>query len=258
MSDDSALPPRSRRKRRAILDAALPAFLAAGYAQANLDAVAAAAGASKVTIYHHFGSKEGLFVALIEEQVGIAERQSDTWLDALRDTHDVEADLHAFAREFVSTVMQPSLVAMRRLLIGAATQFPQLADSWFKSGPDKGYQTLGDLFRRLDEQGHLRIPDPAVAARAFTWLVLGAPLTEAMFRPDAGRYDADLLARRAEEGTDVFLAAYRPPAHGSAEPASHGPADPLTGSAPCPARSVREDVDPGGNAFGLLKEARRP
>lgn len=212
MLDDSALPARSRRKRRAILDAALPAFLAAGYAQANLDAIAAQAGASKVTIYHHFGSKEGLFVALIEEQIGVADRRSDALLDALRHTDDVESDLRAFAREFVSTVMQPHLVAMRRLLIGAAAQFPELSDAWFRSGPDQGYRTLGGLFRRLDEQGRLPIPDPDVAARAFTWLILGAPLTEAMFRPDVDRYDASHLARHAEEGADVFLAAYRPTA----------------------------------------------
>lgn len=213
MLDESALPARSRRKRRAILDAALPAFLAAGYDQANLDAIAAAAGTSKVTIYHHFGSKEGLFVALIEEQISMAERQSDTLLDALTDTHDAEDDIRALARELISTVMQPHLVAMRRLLIGAATQFPRLADAWFRSGPDKGYQTLADLFRRLHEQGHLLIPDPGVAARAFIWLILGAPLTEAMFRPDPDRYDAADLASRADEGVDVFLAAYRPKTH---------------------------------------------
>src|SRR5690625_268138 len=208
MLDESVLPRRSRRKRRDILDAALPAFLAAGYAAANLDAIAEAAGSSKVTIYHHFGSKEGLFVALIEEQIRVAEHRSDALFDTLIHTGDVEKDLRAFAREFVITVTAPHLVAMRRLLIGTDTQFPRLAEAWFRSGPDKGYQTLRTMFSRLDEKGHLRIPDPEVAARSFTWLILGAPLTEAMFRPESEPFDPDHLERLSDEGVDVFLAAY--------------------------------------------------
>src|SRR4051794_32228087 len=48
-------------KRRAILDAAAPIFGNEGYERASVDAIAAAAGVSKPTIYSHFGGKEQLF-----------------------------------------------------------------------------------------------------------------------------------------------------------------------------------------------------
>ncbi|KAB7744708.1 TetR family transcriptional regulator [Nostocoides sp. F2B08] len=205
---DRVMPARSRRKRRAILDAALEAFLAGGYDAANLDAISSAAGVSKVTIYQHFGSKEGLFVALIEEEIHRAEHESDEYLEARTDSPDVEEDLRSFAREFLETVMSPHLVAMRRLVVATAPRFPALAEAWFRNGPERGYETLADLFRRLDEQGRLRVPDARVAARAFTWLLLGAPLNEAMFRVDWAGSDPEQRAALADDAVEVFLMAY--------------------------------------------------
>ena len=207
---DRLIAPRSRRKRRAILDAALEAFLAGGYETANLDAISAAAGASKVTIYQHFGSKEGLFVALIEEQIERAEHESDAHLQTLADSGDIAADLRSFAREFLDTVMSPHLVAMRRLIIASAPRFPALAEAWFRSGPERGYETLADLFRLLGEQGRLRVPDARVAARTFTWLLLGAPLNEAMFGVHGMWTEREQRVVLADEAVEVFLMAYRP------------------------------------------------
>jgi AcrR family transcriptional regulator len=52
--------------RRAVLDAARAAFGARGYAQASVDEIAAAAGVTKGAVYHHFESKEALFLAALE------------------------------------------------------------------------------------------------------------------------------------------------------------------------------------------------
>ena len=45
-------------------------FAAAGYGATSLDALAAALGLSKQTILHHFGTKEGLLVALVDRSAG--------------------------------------------------------------------------------------------------------------------------------------------------------------------------------------------
>jgi AcrR family transcriptional regulator len=55
--------------RRALLDAALPVFAEAGFASANLDQVAAAAGLTKGAIYSNFASKDDLFFAMMNDQV---------------------------------------------------------------------------------------------------------------------------------------------------------------------------------------------
>ena len=54
------------RKRAAIVDAALKAFLEAGYAEASVNRIAAAAGVSIKTLYRHFESKDDLFSAVMQ------------------------------------------------------------------------------------------------------------------------------------------------------------------------------------------------
>jgi len=56
--------------RRAILEAAIHEFAARGYAGGRTDAIAAAAGINKRMLYHYFGSKEGLYAAVLQERLG--------------------------------------------------------------------------------------------------------------------------------------------------------------------------------------------
>lgn len=56
------------RTRRAILAAALDEFCGHGPAGARVDRIAAAAGVNKRMIYHYFGSKDGLWAGLLDEQ----------------------------------------------------------------------------------------------------------------------------------------------------------------------------------------------
>lgn len=61
--------PRRVDVRRKLLKAALEEFSRFGYDKASLDEVAAIAGFSKGAIYSNFTNKEGLFLALMDEQI---------------------------------------------------------------------------------------------------------------------------------------------------------------------------------------------
>lgn len=58
---------RTEKARRGLLDAALSVFNENGYSESSLQEVARRAGVSRALIYHHFGSKEALLLALHEE-----------------------------------------------------------------------------------------------------------------------------------------------------------------------------------------------
>ncbi|BAL87930.1 putative TetR-family transcriptional regulator [Actinoplanes missouriensis 431] len=58
---------RTAQTRAAILAAARTVFLQQGYADANVSDVVELAGSSSGSIYHHFGGKPELYVALWEE-----------------------------------------------------------------------------------------------------------------------------------------------------------------------------------------------
>jgi AcrR family transcriptional regulator len=63
-------PPVARdpgRTRAAILDAATQEFTAKGLAGARIDTIAKRAAANKRMIYHYFGGKDGLYLAVLEQ-----------------------------------------------------------------------------------------------------------------------------------------------------------------------------------------------
>ncbi len=60
-------PRRDPNRRQAILQAAASAFARAGYAATSMDEIATAAGVTKLIVYRHFGSKEALYRAVLEQ-----------------------------------------------------------------------------------------------------------------------------------------------------------------------------------------------
>lgn len=199
---------RSARKRRAITDAARALFLQQGYAGTSMDDVAALAEVSKQTVYKHFVDKQQLFTGLITADIAQVE-SPDPLDDAMPASRDVEQDLRDFARRHLANVMQPHLLRMRRVLIGEADRFPELARAWYENGPVRSCAMFARWFQALDQRGLLRVQDPLLAAQHFNWLILSIPVNKAMScRLDEPIFSQRELEHYADEGVRVFLAAY--------------------------------------------------
>jgi TetR/AcrR family transcriptional repressor of mexJK operon len=202
---------RAARKRTQIQRAAIREFLRNGYSATSMDEVAAAARVSKQTIYKHFGGKEGLFLAIINDTVGEVLLELFDRIDVRIGTSgDLEGDLYALGRRSITMIMRPELLALRRLMIGEASRFPRLGQVWWQGGPGKMTAELAPHLKRLAEQGELVIDDPELAAEQFHWLVLSIPLNRAMLSPTAQQFTQDELHYHADMGVRTFLAAYRP------------------------------------------------
>ncbi|NPC87206.1 TetR/AcrR family transcriptional regulator, partial [Pyxidicoccus fallax] len=83
------------RSRRAILDAALECFSRLGWAATTIEDIRKGSGASVGSVYHHFGAKEGIAVALYIDCL----RQHQ---EALRARLEREVDAEGFVREVVT------------------------------------------------------------------------------------------------------------------------------------------------------------
>jgi AcrR family transcriptional regulator len=203
--------PRSSRKRRAILDAATTLFLRGGYQGTSMDEVAALAGVSKQTIYKAFSDKERLFSEIVVSAVAAAADPVHAEVLALEDTGDIEADLRAFARRLLASVMQPQILLLRRLVIGEAGRFPELGRTFYEQGPGRTITALATVFERLAARGALQLDDPPLAAAHFNWLVMSIPLNQVMFLGEDEPPAAAELNRYADAGVQTFLAAYGRP-----------------------------------------------
>jgi TetR/AcrR family transcriptional repressor of mexJK operon len=94
-------------------------------------------------------------------------------------------------------------------VIGEASRFPELGRTFYQRGPGRTIVALATAFERLAARDILRLDDPALAVAHFNWLIMSAPLNQAMLlASDEPPPPAD-LKRHADSGVRVFLAAYR-------------------------------------------------
>ena len=208
MATPPELETRSARKRRAILEAATEAFLRNGYLGTSMDEIAALAGVSKQTVYKHFADKERLFAEIVTSTVDEAADPVHEELEKLEDSGDVEADLRDLARRQLAMVMRPKLMQLRRLVIGEAGRFPDLGRTFYERGAGRSVDTLAAAFERLAARGVLDIDDPELAAAHFNWLVMSAPINQAMLLGDGAIPGPEELDRYADGGVRAFMAAY--------------------------------------------------
>ncbi len=122
--------------------AARTVFLREGYDGTSMDEVAALAAVSKQTVYKHFADKKRLFTAIITSDISTSEASTHAVVAALSDSEDIEKDLRQFARRHVIEVTQPHLIQLRRTIIAEAERFPELARTWYASGPERAHAVL--------------------------------------------------------------------------------------------------------------------
>jgi AcrR family transcriptional regulator len=139
-----------------ILDAAVAAVLADGYAGATTRAIADAAGINEVTLFRRFGNKEQLVRSAIAREVGhlVAE---ETHLSG-----DLEADLLAVLEGYHATYSAHASLPL--LVIIEATRNPGHAD--LLEAPLAAQRALREVIVYHQKTGELRGESPETAVRA--------------------------------------------------------------------------------------------
>ncbi|GAB3946951.1 TetR/AcrR family transcriptional regulator [Kribbella albertanoniae] len=196
-------------KRQAILGAAFTVFARDGYRPASVDAVAAAAGVAKHTIYNHFGDKESLFRATVAALTAESLTRNLAAVDLLRlptGAEDLAAVLSKVGLRLAECYCDERSQACRRLLQAEIQNLPDLQDIVREGATDKVNEALADRFARLALAGQLRLTDPAVAAEQFGAL-LTAPL-ETRSRLGSRPVPAAELTEVTQNAVQTFLRAF--------------------------------------------------
>ena len=200
--------PRVIRSRAAILSAATTLFLRDGYVATTMDDIAETAGVSKRTVYNNFADKDALFREVVMAATVIADAFVADAAAELADPEDLPAVLFTLARRLAEGATDPRAVQLRRLLIGEAHRFPDLAAEYYRLAPGRVMATLAAALEALAAAGRLQVTDPDRAAEHLAFLVLGPALDRALFEGRGRRRDTAELARAADDGVRAFLAAY--------------------------------------------------
>lgn len=143
-------------------------FFDRGYAATSIDAIIARTGGSKRTIYDEFGSKAGLFSAMVSET-------ADEILSALAireiDGRDLRETLTVFGTRLMDGYMSPALIGAYRTVITEAQRFPDLVRSFYETGPVRAVARLAEVLEQARAKGEIRTDDCARAAGLFVGMV---------------------------------------------------------------------------------------
>ena len=154
-----------------IVDAATRLFLRDGYGATSLEAVAAAAGVSKRTLYARFAGKAALLQVVVGRLVQLWLPPFDTGLEQ---ADGLPATLLAAARVILATALAPEALALHRLITAEAGRFPELGRVLHDAGAGIGQQRLASLLAAAG------VAEAAWAAEQFLALIVSVPQRRAL------------------------------------------------------------------------------
>jgi TetR/AcrR family transcriptional repressor of mexJK operon len=210
MSDHAPRPagrPKDLEKREAILEAAGRLFLEHGFERTTMDAIAAAAGVSKLTVYSHFQDKEGLFRALVA-------RKCDQYFEGKDFEHlgtlPPKEALTRLANGFLGLIYHSDVLSLYRLLIGGASQQAPQNRAFYDTGPRPTIESLARLLAGFHARGQLHVEDPERAAEHLLAMLQGCMHQRALLNVEPAPPPARALQEHIEDVVAVFMRAYAP------------------------------------------------
>ena len=159
---------RPSSRREALLQAAAEVFFEQGYVATSIDAIIDRAGGSKRNIYSEFGSKEGLFAAIVTSSADTA--LSTLAMDEI-DGRSLRDTLTAFGQHLMDIYMSPTVIGVYRIAVTEAVRFPDLVRSFYEQGPGRAASQLAEVLELAKQKGEIRTDDCQRAAGHFVGMI---------------------------------------------------------------------------------------
>ena len=194
----------AEKRRGAIMEAAWDLFMEKGYAAVSVDAIVKKAGGSKATVYELFGSKEGLFYAIINESTGkiLADM-------TLPDTEgmSIRAAIWKIGYAITRGVLSYKCTGLFWLSVSVSRRFPDVAHKFYEGGPLKVRRAFADFLSKETRAGRLRVKNPAWASDIFHGMLLEYNHMEMALGYRKAPSDKE-VRRLVDEAVDAFMSLY--------------------------------------------------
>lgn len=202
---------RGEKRRREIAAVAEQVFFENGFTDTTMQTIAARAGASKETLYRHFGSKEGLFAEIVGTRAkgflgGLDENfeRPGSVADALRD----------LGVKMLEAMVGPDAISLCRTVIAESPRNPELGRIFFAAGPERVRARLTAFLTAARDRGELACADPVLAARIFLGAIMSSfhlmrlvlleppPVSAAQVKAHVDEVVATFLSRYTQSGVE--------------------------------------------------------
>lgn len=195
---------RGERRRREIARVAEQVFLRSGFAATTMSAVAAEAGASKETLYRHFGSKEELFAEVVSNRAQVLREKLDADFDRPHAMADVLRDL---GTRLLTHMNGTEALCLMRMVIAEVPRDPEIGRIFFTQGPERTQLRLAEYLEAARQRGEFH-GDAVLAASIFLAGVLGLTHLVRLTLHDTPAPGEAEDARRVDEVVAMFLQRY--------------------------------------------------
>ncbi len=162
--------PASQRKLAEIMAAARKEFFESGFSATSIEAIAARADVSKVTIYSWFGDKSNLFAQVVQtECVGMRKKLA---LDDM-EIKSLSEILTRIGTGILHFLTRPETINFERMLSAEVKRDPQVGPLFLDNGPRIMLNDLSKLMKRFGKKGEIFSDDFHASAELFVSLVIG-------------------------------------------------------------------------------------
>lgn len=178
---------RSTATTQHLVEVARALFATEGYAQTSTEEVVRRAGVTRGALYHHFGSKEGIFVAVLDAVQGDVARQVAA---AALGESDAFEQLRAGCHAFLNAALDPRV--QRIALIDAPSVLGW--DTWREQDAAHSQRLLHLALEDLSARGIISGISPVAATYLLSGAMNEAALWIARANPIEPALDAALHA----------------------------------------------------------------
>lgn len=195
--------PRDPKRLQKIIEAASEQILEFGYDRVSMEAVAQAAGVSKMTLYNNFANKDALFEACVAYRThSMFSDFNDQRLDPAR---PAEALLR-ISEQFVALMRADDVINIHRVMFGLANSHNDMCARFYNAGPKHVHGLVRDFLAAAVQANSVVIDDLDGAADQFLALNLGRPHLQATLGLGKPSLEAD--TRMREANVALFMARY--------------------------------------------------
>ena len=182
---------RGVARRQAFLKAAREVFLEFGFEGASVNEIVRRAGGSLATLYTQYGNKEGLFLAVAQDQ---NERFLREILPVCAEDLPLEQGLQVMGEQLLRALLTRDNLAFYRIIVGEGRKFPQLLQRYVTSGAERIRGAIAAYVRARAQKEGIDIPDPEVTAAYFLDVVRSRHHYYSLANPEYQLTDQELSA----------------------------------------------------------------
>ncbi|HUZ90867.1 MAG TPA: TetR/AcrR family transcriptional regulator [Methylocella sp.] len=197
--------PRGEKRREEIAAVAECVFLRRGFTETTMQIIAEEAGASKETLYRHFGSKKGLFSEVIRSRSARITGGNEGDLSVEGPPREILCDLGLNLLRFL---VSPDSLSLYRAVVTEVPREPELGQIFYTQGPGRLLNQFARYLASATQCGKLCCPEPELAAKLFIGSIVANYQILGLVAADEDQFTGQKMRAHVNEAVDMFLAHY--------------------------------------------------